>query len=95
MFVTSGVASEAFPYWGPYAVSKAALEMLVKTYAAETKNSALRVNLIDPGVVRTGMRASAMPGEDPLRLPEPESITEVFVKLALPECKSHGAILDV
>jgi NAD(P)-dependent dehydrogenase (short-subunit alcohol dehydrogenase family) len=92
MFVTSGVASGVFPYWGPYAVSKAALEMLVKTYAAETATTALKVNLIDPGVVRTKMRASAMPGEDPMGVPPPESVTDIFVELALPGCSVSGAV---
>lgn len=90
MFVTSGVTASAHPYWGPYAVSKAALEMLVNTYAAEAAQSGIKVNLIDPGVVRTAMRAAAMPGEDPMRLPAPEEITDIFVKLAAPGCKEHG-----
>jgi len=93
MFVTSGITRGVFPYWGPYAVSKAALETLVKTYAAETQETKLRVNLIDPGVVRTKMRAAAMPGEDPMTLPDPDSITDVFVKLALPACKKHGEVV--
>jgi NAD(P)-dependent dehydrogenase (short-subunit alcohol dehydrogenase family) len=95
MFVTSGIASGVFPYWGPYAVSKAALEMLVKTYAAEVATTPVKVNLIDPGIVRTKMRESAMPGEDPMSLPAPDSITDVFVKLALPACKKHGAVVHV
>lgn len=90
MFVTSGVTASAHPYWGPYAVSKGALETLVGTYAAEVAQSGIKVNLIDPGVVRTAMRAAAMPGEDPMRLPAPAEVTDIFVKLASPECKKHG-----
>ncbi len=82
MFVTSGVTEGVFPYWGPYAISKAALEMLVKTYAAEVAKTNVRVSLVDPGVVRTSMRAEAMPGEDPNTLPAPEEIVDRFVTLA-------------
>lgn len=90
MFVTSGVTQSVFPYWGPYAASKAALESLVLTYAAEVAHSNLRVNLIDPGVVRTAMRAAAMPGENPMSLPAPEDMAEVFAELASPDCRLHG-----
>lgn len=94
MFVTSGVTQSAHPYWGAYAVSKSALEMLVKTYAAEVAQTKIKVNLIDPGVVRTAMRASAMPGENPMNLPTPESITDVFVMLASPACKKSSEIVE-
>jgi NAD(P)-dependent dehydrogenase (short-subunit alcohol dehydrogenase family) len=93
MFVTSGVSRMTLPYWGPYATSKAALDMLVKTYAAEVANTKVRVNIVDPGVVRTGMRASAMPGEDPMSLPTPEAITDVFVDLAAPDLERNGEIV--
>jgi len=93
MFVTSGVTESVHPYWGAYATSKAALEMLVNTYAAEVQQAGVKVNLIDPGVVRTAMRAAAMPGEDAMRLPKPEDITDIFLKLALPEASEHGAKL--
>lgn len=82
LFVTSGITQGIFPYWGAYATSKAALETLVKTYAAEVEDSTLRVNLVDPGIVATRMRAEAMPGENPANLPSPDDITEVFVRLA-------------
>ena len=75
IFVTSGAASGAFPYWGPYAASKAALESLVRTYAAEVQKTGTCVNLLDPGAVRTAMRALAFPGEDTERLPPPEAVT--------------------
>src|ERR1700741_577190 len=93
IFVPSGVARGVFPYWGPYAVSKAGLEMLVKIYAGEIAKTRVRTNLIDPGVVRTRLRARAFPGEDPARLPRPESITDAFLALALPECIRNGEIL--
>ena len=53
------------PYWGAYATSKAALDMLVGTYAAECAHTNVRVNLFNPGPMRTGMRTEAFPGEDP------------------------------
>ena len=92
LFVSSGVARSLHPYWGAYAVSKAALEMMVKLYAAENEKTALRANLIDPGAVRTRMRAQAMPGEDPEQLPAPEAITDVFVKLASDAMMATGEV---
>ena len=94
VFVTSGVTARPYPYWGAYAVSKAALETMVKTYAEEIKHTAFKVNLVKPGSTRTGMRAEAMPGEDPMTLPTPEDITEVFVRLSEPACHWHGEILS-
>lgn len=96
MFVSTGKGVTAGrAYWGAYAVSKAALESLVNTYAAEMEKTNLRVNLIDPGAVRTAMRASAKPGEDPMTLPTPEEIAGIFVELASPACKMHGERIDV
>src|SRR5438132_13361415 len=92
IFVTSGVARGVFPYWGPYAVSKAGLEMLVKIYAGEITKTRVRANLLDPGIVRTRLRARAFPGEDPSRLPPPESVVDAFLALALPECIRNGEI---
>ena len=94
IFVTSGAARAPYPYWGPYAVSKAALEMMVKTYALEVARSNLRVNLLDPGVVRTKMRVQAFPGENPDTLPPPESVTGAFVDLADPACTLHGEVVS-
>ena len=93
IFVSSGAAAAAHAYWGAYAVSKAALEMLVKTYAAELTKTKVRANLIDPGAVRTAMRAKAFPGEDPLSLPAPEAITETFVELAEAACTKNGEVV--
>jgi NAD(P)-dependent dehydrogenase (short-subunit alcohol dehydrogenase family) len=90
MFVTSSVGHTVRAYWAGYAVSKAALEALVGTYAAEVQKTSLRVNLVDPGRVRTAMRAKAYPGEDPMTLKAPDEITEVFVTLAEASCARHG-----
>ena len=95
IFVTSGVAHGSHPYWGPYAVSKAGLEMLVKIYAGEVTKTRVRANLIDPGIVRTRLRAHAFPGEDPARLPAPESVTDAFLELGSPECTHNGEIVVV
>jgi len=93
IFVSSGVAGIVKPYWGAYAVSKAALEMMVKVYATETAGTGVHANLIDPGAVRTTMRAEAFPGEDPATLPEPDAITDLFVTLAETACERTGEVL--
>ena len=85
IFVTSGVASKPRAFWGPYAVSKAALETLVRTWADELENSKVRAALVNPGPMRTRMRAEAMPGEDPMTLPDASEIGPLFVELAQAE----------
>jgi NAD(P)-dependent dehydrogenase (short-subunit alcohol dehydrogenase family) len=95
VFVSSGAAHGAHAYWGAYAVSKAALEMLARTYAAEVRQSSVRVNLLDPGVVRTHMRAQAMPGEDPETLPPPAAIAPHIVRLLSPEFTENGQLYSV
>lgn len=92
IFVTSGVASRISPYWGAYTVSKSALESMVLTYASENEKTPLRINLLDPGRTRTRMRAQAFPGENPDTLPTPESLTDLFLKLALPAMKENGKV---
>jgi NAD(P)-dependent dehydrogenase (short-subunit alcohol dehydrogenase family) len=93
IFVTSGVARGVFPYWGPYAISKAGLDMLVKIYAGEIAKTRVRANLLDPGVVRTRLRARAFPGENPAKLSAPESVADAFVELASPECPRNGELV--
>lgn len=95
LFVTSGAARSFKPYWGAYTVSKAALEALVLTYAAEAAISNVKVNLLSPGPVRTAMRAKAMPGEDPASLPKPADIADCFVELLVPECSESGALFEI
>jgi NAD(P)-dependent dehydrogenase (short-subunit alcohol dehydrogenase family) len=94
IFVTSGIARNPRAYWGPYAVSKAGLEALVKTYAAEIEKTNVRANLIGPGVVRTRLRARVFPGEDPMTLPPPESVAQAFVQLALDDCTRNGEVVN-
>ena len=93
IFTTSGAARSPFAYFGAYAASKAALEQMVRVWAAEVTKTRLRVNLLDPGVVRTSLRAQAFPGEDPAKLPPPESVADAFVDLAAPACRPHGEII--
>jgi NAD(P)-dependent dehydrogenase (short-subunit alcohol dehydrogenase family) len=81
-------------YRGPYSVSKAALEALARTYAAETASTSVRVNLINPGPTRTRMRAAVMPGEDPMTLPPPEQVAEKIVALCLPSFTETGRLYD-
>jgi NAD(P)-dependent dehydrogenase (short-subunit alcohol dehydrogenase family) len=90
IFVTSGITQGAVAYWGAYAVSKAALEALAMTYAAEVANTSVRVNLVNPGPTRTRLRAQAFPGEDPETLPPPEAVTEAFVALAEASFTGNG-----
>lgn len=74
VFVSSGVVPRPRAFWGPYQASKAGLEALAKAWAEETEALPLRVNIFDPGATRTGMRAEAMPGEDPETLPTAEAV---------------------
>jgi NAD(P)-dependent dehydrogenase (short-subunit alcohol dehydrogenase family) len=92
IFVTSGAAQRTRAFWSAYAASKAALETMVGTYAEEVAYSPLKVNIVNPGIVRTGMRAEAFPGEDPMTCPEPDSIVEKFIELALPSLAETGKI---
>jgi len=92
VFLTSGVAIGT-AYWGAYAVSKAGLETMVRTYAAEVAKTPVRANLFDPGAVRTRMRAAAFPGEDPATLPAPDSLMPSLLQLVLPSCTENGQLI--
>lgn len=94
IFVTSGAARRVRAYWGAYATTKAALEMMVRTWAEEMATTPIRVNLLSPGAVATRMRKAAFPGEDPSTLRQPAAITQAFVDLALPECQRNGEIVE-
>jgi NAD(P)-dependent dehydrogenase (short-subunit alcohol dehydrogenase family) len=92
VFVTSGLAHKCWAYWGPYSISKAALEAMVKTYAAETATSSLRVNCFSPGPTRTKMRSLAMPGEDPDSLPHPDDVAAQIIPMCLDGFTDNGAV---
>ena len=94
VFLTSGVAHKGRAYWGPYATSKAALEVLVRTYAAEAEATKVRANLFSPGPARTRKYATAFPGIDPMTLPTPQEVTQAIVPLCLPDFDESGKIYD-
>jgi NAD(P)-dependent dehydrogenase (short-subunit alcohol dehydrogenase family) len=94
VFMTSGAATNARAYAGPYSASKAALNALARTYADETTSTPVKVNLFNPGPTRTRMRAQVMPGEDPMTLPTPEQVAEKIVELCLPGCNETGMLYD-
>jgi NAD(P)-dependent dehydrogenase (short-subunit alcohol dehydrogenase family) len=94
VFISSGAAHNARAYRGPYGVSKAALEALARTFAAETASTNIRVNLFNPGPTRTRLRAATMPGEDPMTLPPVEDVAEKIVELALPGVTETGKLYD-
>ncbi|GGI26904.1 SDR family NAD(P)-dependent oxidoreductase [Bradyrhizobium guangdongense] len=94
VFITSGAANKATAYVSPYAASKAALETLARAWAHETANTKIRVNLFNPGPVRTRMRATLMPGEDPATLDTPEQVAELIVPLCAPDWTETGKFYD-
>ena len=94
VFLTSGLSWMARPYFAAYATSKAALDALVRTYAAECASSKIRVNLFSPGQTRTRMMATAFPGIDPETLPPPEEVAKAIVPLCLPACTENGKLYD-
>jgi NAD(P)-dependent dehydrogenase (short-subunit alcohol dehydrogenase family) len=93
VFVTSGRAARPKAYWGAYGASKAALEHLAVTWAQELAITPVKVNLFDPGIVRTRMRAAAMPGEDPMRVPAPEEVAPKLLPLCLPAETRSGEVI--
>jgi len=97
VFVSSGASTRAEPraYWGLYATTKAALDMIARSYAAETKNiSNVRVMLFNPGPLRTAMRAKAMPGEDPLTLKTPDEVAPAIAAMCAPDWNETGKLYD-
>lgn len=94
VLVTSGAAVGSRPFWGPYAATKAGLEALGRSWAGESEQTNLRINMINPGGTATKMRASAFPGEDPATLPQPEDIAPAFLTLLADDCPHHGELLE-
>jgi NAD(P)-dependent dehydrogenase (short-subunit alcohol dehydrogenase family) len=95
VFLTTGRVLRPKAYWGMYGATKAGMEHLVMTWAQEVATTKLRVNLADPGIVATKMRALAMPGEDPATLPKPEDIAPALAALCLPAETRHAARIEV
>ncbi len=94
IIVSSGKNGKSKAYWGGYMMTKAAVENLALTYANETRQTAVKSNVVNPGPIRTSMRAAAVPGEDPMTLPTPEAIAKLFVELSLPECEKSGEVIS-
>lgn len=94
VFLTSGAAVVQRAFWGPYSVSKAALEALVATYARESEITPIKANLFSPGPIRTAMRARAMPGEDPDTLPLPEALIPSLFGLLDPALDVSGRTFE-
>jgi NAD(P)-dependent dehydrogenase (short-subunit alcohol dehydrogenase family) len=94
VFLTSGVTYSFPPYWAAYSISKAALEAMVRTYAAEVAQTGVRANLVNPGPMRTRMRAQAFPGEDPMRLPPPAALAADLVGMLSPSFDRNGTLFD-
>ncbi|RDV01856.1 SDR family NAD(P)-dependent oxidoreductase [Undibacter mobilis] len=94
VFITSGLAWAGRAYTGVYGSSKAALDELARTYAAETATTHVRVNLFNPGPTRTRMHASGWPGVDPETLPAPDEVAKAIVPLCLPSCNDSGKVYD-
>jgi NAD(P)-dependent dehydrogenase (short-subunit alcohol dehydrogenase family) len=94
VFITSGASHKAPAYLGPYATSKSAVETLARVWANETATTRIRVNLFSPGPIRTRMRATVMPGEDPSTLDTPEQAAEAILPLCLPTWNETGKLYD-
>lgn len=93
LFITSGAAHRFRAYWGGYAMSKAALEAIVLTYAEECAGTSVAANLFNPGPLRTRMRQKAMPGEDPATLDPPEAVCPLVLELLSPSCRKNGELV--
>ena len=94
ILVTSGASEGPRPFWGPYAASKAGLEALGRSWAAESEQTNMKINLLNPGGTRTAMRAAAFPGENPDSLPTGADIAPAFIDLLADDCPYHGARVD-
>ena len=93
VFMSTSLTQNHRAYWGAYAASKAAMDAIVTCYANETTKTNLRVNLLDPSAMRTAMRAKAVPGEDPEKLPHPSMISPLIVKMLSPSyTKTAGRV---
>lgn len=95
VFVTTSQGAKTRAYWAAYGASKAGLEALVQSWAAELADSSVRINLIDPGRMRTAMRTRAVPGEDPQSVPLPETVAPLIVELSAPSETRHGDVVRV
>lgn len=94
VFITSGAAASCRAYWGSYSITKAALDALAKTYAAECNATNVKVNLVNPGPLRTALRAQAWPGEDAETVARPAGFAEALLELVGPGTATSGALYE-
>ena len=94
VLVSSSVAHGGRAFWGAYAISKSALEAMGRTWAAESEQTNMKINMLDPGAMATGMRASAFPGEDQTTLPKTEDVAPLIVEMLGSEFAPHGALIS-
>lgn len=95
VLLTDRVGRQPTAYWSAYAASKAALDMMARLWAAETLETGLRVNLVDPGPVATKLREKAFPGEDAKTLRTPAEVAPSIVEFCMPACAMHGELIDL
>lgn len=88
IFTGSGVGLQGLAYWGAYSASKFANEGMMQTLAQEFEQDKIKVNMVDPGIVRTKMRSSAFPSENPTTLAKAESITAAYLYLLSNDSKN-------
>ena len=94
IMLSAKVATQGKATTGSYAVTKAALEAMVRIYVAEAGQSPVRINIVSPGPTRTEMRARAAPEEDPMSTKAPDAIAPLLVELASADCRSQGRWID-
>jgi NAD(P)-dependent dehydrogenase (short-subunit alcohol dehydrogenase family) len=94
VFISSGVVPLAQPFWGLYTATKAALEAMVKVYAVELKLTNVKVNILNPGPLRTALRAKGWPGEDPATLRPPEVVAPDIIRMLSPDYTETGVKFD-
>jgi NAD(P)-dependent dehydrogenase (short-subunit alcohol dehydrogenase family) len=94
VLLSSGAADRPRAFWGAYAASKAGLQALAAVYADETEHTPVRVAVVNPGPMRTKMRAQAFPGEDPMSLPGPEEIVPLILDLVRPDAEPPAGVIS-
>ncbi|MBW8733375.1 MAG: SDR family NAD(P)-dependent oxidoreductase [Asticcacaulis sp.] len=91
---SSATVTRGRAFWGPYGATKAALESLVRAWADEIEITNIRTAIVSPGAMRTRMRASAYPGEDPMSLPHPDAFVPLLLDLADPGSEPPSYTVD-
>lgn len=93
VFLTDSLVDQPRAYWGLYGATKAASQHLALSWAEETRRTPCRINLFDPGVVGTRLRAEAMPGEDRATLVQPAAVADQIAALCGLDETRHGVIV--